>query len=167
MSLAVTWQPRRCPADHSFRTGIGLAGCRLGLCRRGSTTSATRADHALQITARVSRSLRVAASGTLSFVCAVRWSCMRLWSFVLKSVVVTWSSINAMSNRGMGPKSRRADRHGLVGRCGCLASSAYPSPPTEMRAAINVQHLAGDLARLGEIEHGLCDVPGARNLPQR
>src|SRR5216684_6600054 len=36
-----------------------------------------------------------------------------------------------------------------------------------MRAAINVQHLDGDLARLGEIEHGLCDVLGARNLPKR
>ena len=35
-----------------------------------------------------------------------------------------------------------------------------------MRAAVNVQHLAGDLARLGEIEHGLCDVLGARNLPK-
>src|SRR6267378_5863679 len=41
------------------------------------------------------------------------------------------------------------------------------SPPTQMRAAINVQHLAGDLARLGEIEHGLRDVLGARNPPER
>ena len=36
-----------------------------------------------------------------------------------------------------------------------------------MRAAVNVQHLAGDLARLGEIEHGLGDVRGGRNLPKR
>src|ERR1700730_11998154 len=35
-----------------------------------------------------------------------------------------------------------------------------------MRAAVNVQHLAGDLARLGEVEHSLCDVLGARNLPK-
>jgi hypothetical protein len=35
-----------------------------------------------------------------------------------------------------------------------------------MRAAVNVQYLAGDLARVGEIEHGLCDVLGARNLPK-
>src|ERR1700733_7334980 len=41
------------------------------------------------------------------------------------------------------------------------------SPPTQMRAAVNVQHLAGDLSRLGEIEHGLCDVLSARNMPKR
>jgi len=35
------------------------------------------------------------------------------------------------------------------------------APPSTCR------HLAGDLARLGEIEHGLRDVLGARNLPER
>src|SRR5438874_10450941 len=51
-------------------------------------------------------------------------------------------------------------------RDACLRSSpATTSPPTQMRAAVNVQHLAGDLARLGEIEHRLCDVLGLRNLP--
>src|SRR6266850_2086568 len=35
-----------------------------------------------------------------------------------------------------------------------------------MRAAAKVQHLAGDLARLGEIEHGLRDVLGTRNMPE-
>src|SRR5437016_1751303 len=54
-----------------------------------------------------------------------------------------------------------------TGRNACLRPSpATTSPPTQMRAAINVQHLAGDLARLGEIEHGLRDVLGARNLPK-
>jgi hypothetical protein len=33
-----------------------------------------------------------------------------------------------------------------------------------MRATVNVQHLTGDLARLGEIKHGFCDVLSARNL---
>jgi len=52
-------------------------------------------------------------------------------------------------------------------RNACLRPSpATTSPPTQMRAAVNVQHLAGDLARLGEIEHGLCDVLGVRNLPK-
>jgi len=33
-----------------------------------------------------------------------------------------------------------------------------------VRAAVNVRHLAGDLPRLGEIEHRFGDVLGGRNL---
>src|SRR5713226_1287618 len=55
-------------------------------------------------------------------------------------------------------------------RCSALAFvvlvDTATSPPAQVRAAVNVQHLSGDLARLGEIEHGFCDVLGARNLPK-
>src|ERR1700754_80929 len=51
---------------------------------------------------------------------------MRLWSWVLKSVVVIGSSVFKVGSRRVTQlKSRRAVRHGLVARCSCLASGAY------------------------------------------
>ena len=50
--------------------------------------------------------------------------------------------------------------------CKVCYSSAITLPPAQMRAPVNMQHLAGDLARLGEIEHRLSDVLGGRNLPK-
>jgi hypothetical protein len=61
----------------------------------------------------------------------------------------------------------RIQHGGYVALQSHFALGPYPLPPTEMRAAVNVQHLAGDLARLGEIENGLRDVPGVRNLSKR
>src|ERR1700730_5814635 len=48
-----------------------------------------------------------------------------------------------------------------------IAAARQQLPPTQMGAAVDVQYLAGDLARLRKIEHGLGNVLGSCNLPKR